>query len=198
MYVKPNRELQTLAEFDLGNERFALSDDVARYASAATLAELVLRFSPEEPHPEIFVLLGALLDSLAAVDAARLPVVSLASLWAIVGALGFAPALDYCPIDGRPVQEGEADFSVIDGGLVCSGCSGARETARLGAEDRHVLERLVRAGEVSGGTAELGLAPRHAAAHRRLLCRFVRLHVAEGRELKALSFWEGMPWRATS
>ena len=34
------------------------------------------------------------------------------------------------------------------------------------------------------------LDPRHAAAHCRLLARYVRIHVAEGARLPALDFWE--------
>jgi DNA repair protein RecO (recombination protein O) len=193
LYLKPTRELQTLAQFDLEHERMELTHDVTRYASASALAELVLRFSPEEPHPEIYALLGSLLDSLATVESASVPQASLGAVWAVVGALGFAPALDHCAVDGRAVGEGPADFSVADGGFVCSGCARGRETSRLGAPDRRALESFVR-----GTEPPPPLSPRHAAAHRRLVTRFIRLHVAEGRELNALRFWEGLPWHAMS
>jgi DNA repair protein RecO (recombination protein O) len=199
LYIKQTRELQTLAEFDVENQRAELSHDVARYASASAVSELVLRFSPEEPHPEIYQLLSALLDVLAGIEAPRLPEVSLGALWSIVAALGFAPALDGCAVDGRAIEAGDADFSVADGGFVCAMCGRGRETARLSADDRSALEFLVRGGVgklLEGGT--WSLPPKHAAAHRRLLSRFVRLHVAEGRELQALEFWEGVPWPATS
>jgi hypothetical protein len=52
--------------------------------------------------------------------------------------------------------------------------------------DRETLERLI-GGDVAGVQP---LPPRHAAAHRRLLVRFVERHLAEGRELKALEFWQ--------
>ena len=38
----------------------------------------------------------------------------------------------------------------------------------------------------------------HAAAHRRLLARFIRHHLAEERGFKALDFWETPPWNSTS
>ena len=198
IYIKPGRELQTLAEFDLEHERTALSQNVVRYGSAMALAELVLRFSPAEPHPENFALLAMLLDRLATVDAPLLPMVSLGALWAVVGALGFAPALDHCAEDGRPIGSGAADFSVADGGFVCSRCAGSRETARLDAADRDILESFVRQGNGVADSGERSLSPRHAAAHRRLLSRFIRLHVAEGRDLKALDFWQKLAWPGTS
>jgi hypothetical protein len=95
---------------------------------------------------------------------------------------------------------GAADFSIADGGFVCAGCGASRETSRIGAEDRGILEGFVRAaaGYESAGPSERPLDPRHATAHRRLLSRFIRLHVAEDRDLKALNFWESLPWRDTS
>ena len=198
LYIRPNRELQTLAEFDIEHERFALANDVARYVSAAALSELVLRFAPEEPHPEIFVLLAALLDRLSVVPVEHLPAASLGALWSIVGVLGFAPALDGCVVDGRLIEPGAVDFAIADGGFVCADCGASRETSRLSGEDRVMLERFVLAGDEPEGASEQPLDPPHAAAHRRLLSRFIRLHVAEGRELNALNFWESLPWRATS
>jgi hypothetical protein len=55
----------------------------------------------------------------------------------------------------------------------------------LEPQDRTVLEQLI-----TGDLSQIDpLTPKHAAAHRRLLVRFVERHVAEGRELSALEFW---------
>ena len=40
------------------------------------------------------------------------------------------------------------------------------------------------------------LDPRHAAAHRRLLSRYLRHHVGEGAPLPALEFWGTHAWAA--
>jgi hypothetical protein len=40
------------------------------------------------------------------------------------------------------------------------------------------------------------LDPQHAAAHRRLLARYIRYHLGEGAELPALEFWTQRPWAA--
>jgi DNA repair protein RecO (recombination protein O) len=45
---------------------------------------------------------------------------------------------------------------------------------------------------VAGADAAPDLPARHLAAHRRLLARFVRRHVADERELPALAFWESL------
>ncbi len=197
IYVKPNRDLHTLAEFEVENLRHGLAADVGRYASASALAELVLRFAPAEQNEEIFVRLVAYLDSLSVVLKEHLETTSLSALWGIVCALGFGPAMDGCARDGRQLRDGPASFSIPDGGLLCASCAKGAEvpgtTTRLESEDRIALAFLVegRCDEVSP------LSPRHAAAHRRLLARFVTRHVSEDRDLKALSFWEQGEWDAT-
>jgi hypothetical protein len=48
-----------------------------------------------------------------------------------------------------------------------------------------------------GGEDIPEISERHLAAHRRLLARFVRRHVAEEYDLKALGFWEALSWSTT-
>lgn len=197
IYLKHNRDLHTLAEFEVTNLRHELTGDVRRFASASALAELVLRFAPAERNDEIFTRMVAYLDSLSTVPEEHLETTSLSALWGLVCALGFEPAMDGCARDGRQIPDGPATFSVAEGGLLCAPCAKgthvAGTTTRLKADDRSALAFLIegRCDEVSL------LRPRHAAAHRRLLTRFVTLHVSEDRELKALSFWEEVEWDAT-
>lgn len=188
LYLKPTRDLHILAAFDVAQQRPAFARDVARYAAGAAVAELVMRFAPAEPHPEIFELLVRELDRLAAVVPERLPAASLIALWAVVAALGFTPSLGACAQDGRPLPAGAVAFSLTDGGFLCTRCARANRATTLAKPHRRVLERLV-----SGAEEAVQLLPRRdAAAHRRLLVRFVEQHVAEGREVRALSFWESL------
>lgn len=194
LYLKTSRELQTLAGFDITVQRPALAGDVRRFAAAEVLVELMLRCAPSEAQAALFDLLAAELDRLTAVPAARLGAAGLAAIWRLVGSLGFGPALTTCARDGRALGAGSARFSVTDGGLVCARCANGLSTSSLREQDRIVLEQLVSGSdEVTGG-----LSARHAAAHRRLLARFIRHHLAEGRDLKALDFWEALQWPGTS
>jgi hypothetical protein len=61
----------------------------------------------------------------------------------------------------------------------------------VGALD-HADQRALR-GFLTGDAAATGLPERHLAAHRRLLSRFVRRHVADDADLPALRFWESLP-----
>lgn len=188
LYLKSSRDLQTLAEFEVTLQRPELARNVARYAAGSALAELVMRFSPTEPHPEVYELIVRELDALAAVPADALDAAALAALWGTVAALGFAPNVERCARDGADLPKGAVAFSVSDGGFVCGACARGGATTKLQAADRHVLERLVAGSGDAVGT----LSPKHVAAHRRLLVRFVEQHVAEGRELRALTFWQAL------
>ena len=186
IYLKANRELQTLAEFDVVKQRPELTADVRRYAAAAALAELVMRCFPAEPHPDVFDLVEGALDHLGVAAEHDVDVVALGVLWAAVAVLGFAPRSDACARDGRPLPAGSVQFSVTDGGFLCASCAQGTEATRLAASDRHVLECLTQ-----GVVEDIGpLSARHVLAHRQLLVRFVERHVAEGRELKAMRLWQ--------
>ncbi len=196
-YYKPTRDLHTLASFDVEVQRGSLAHDVERFAAASALGELVLRCSPAEPNPLIFDCLALELDRLVETEPAGARVAALVALWRTVAALGFAPSLDQCAVDGRALPSGSVVFSVAEGGVLCARCAPPPGSAAptLTPEDRAALQAFV----VGRGGADDGdeLSDRRAAAHRRLLVRFVRRHVAEERELKALSIWEGTPWLDT-
>lgn len=186
LYMKPNRELHTLAEFELSRQRGELARDYLRYTAAAAVSELVLRVTAQESRPEVYHVLRGALDALLDADRGDVPVVSLAVMWRVVSVLGFRPALTACAVDGRALGNGRARFSVVEGGFLCEACCRSRDTAALEETDRRALEAFVE------GSAPQGHVPAlHAAAHRRLVVRFIRRHVAEDRELPALSFWEG-------
>ena len=198
LYLKQNRELQTLAAFDIEHQRMGLTRDITRYASASALAELILRFSPQEPQPHMYGLLKNQLDALTDVERSLVAQISLGAMWLVVSALGFTPSLDACAVDGNAIdRSGGVHFSVMEGGYLCGACAAGRETSRLESADRGWLQAFVGGVEGADQPGEGPLPPRHAAAHRRLVSQFIRVHVAEGRELKALHFWETLRWNAT-
>ncbi|MGD2135848.1 MAG: DNA repair protein RecO [Gemmatimonadales bacterium] len=186
LYVKPQRELHTLSEFDVTTEHHALAGDLKRYTAATALAELALRVTPAEPVPEVFVIAQTALAALGTAPVDKVDETGLRALWAVIAALGFAPSLDVCARDSRSLPEGDVTFSVVEGGFVCSRCAAGAGGARLGSADRRTLIAFVEGHDEPVG----GLSPKHAAAHRRLLARFVERHVAEGANLKALALWQ--------
>ena len=98
----------------------------------------------------------------------------LAALWRFLAALGFTPSLESCARDAVEVGPGPAAFSIDDGGVLCGRCAAGHAPIRLAAGDREALAFFL---EGVGEVPELD--PPHAAAHRRLLSRWVARHLGE-------------------
>jgi DNA repair protein RecO (recombination protein O) len=192
LLMKEHRELNILTAFDLRRLHVGLAGDLERYALASALSEVMLRFAPPDPHPESFDVLQLALVELEAAPAASREPLGFRLLWSLVSVLGFAPSVDTCVIDGTPVAgEGPLPFSTRDGGALCVTCAGQRGATQLAERDRKDLVSLL-----DPSAALPALDSRHGAAHRRLLARYIRYHLAEGAELPALDFWTQRPWAA--
>lgn len=184
LIVKDTRDLHPLTAFETTATHASLAHDVGRFAGASALAEIALRCAPAEPHPQIHDALGHGLDALELAPPELVGTVALVAAWGLVGALGFAPALDRCAVCGAPVDAGLA-FSAEQGGALCPLHRPGSPYRQLGGDDAAALRELVR-GRLPGQP----LSPKHAAAHRRLLVAFIRHHLAEHRALPALAFWD--------
>jgi DNA repair protein RecO (recombination protein O) len=196
LYYRDNRDLQTLAAFDVERLRRELALDLDRFAAAAALAELMVRMAPPAPLPAAFETLVAALDDLIAVPAARLDAMGVRAVWRLLGVLGFEPSLRQCVRDATPVGGDDAPvaFSSAEGGVLCETCTrglAPGSATRLPSAAWRDLCAMLDA------TAEL---PRydtaHAAAHRRLAARFARHHLEDtgAGGLPALEFWERRAW----
>lgn len=192
LIVHSNRELQLLTAFDLQKVPVRLAENMGRYAAAAALAELMLRFAPADVHPESFHLLHHGLLLLESVPENQIEAAGLRALWALVSGLGFAPEIESCVKDGNPVPDGALAFSTREGGALCSTCARTEAVATLGQEDRLGLTGLL---DLDASLPDL--SARQAAAHRRLLSRYIHHHLGEGSNLPALDFWLERPWSAS-
>lgn len=188
--AKEHRELHTLTAFDLTRLHAGLAGSLDRYAAASALAEVMLRFAPADPHPESFDLLC---DGLAVLESSApdaVEALGLRLLWQQVGVLGFAPSLEACVLDGVLLpSEGGLPFSAREGGALCPTCAAQHEATQLPEQSRVDLVSLL-----EPGVPLPALDARHAAAHRRLVARYIRYHLAEGAELPALEFWMRRSW----
>jgi DNA repair protein RecO (recombination protein O) len=188
--AKEHRELHLLTAFDLQHLHLALAADLARYASGSVLAEVMLRFAPPDPHPASYDLFRDALAALEQAPAEDVDALGFRLLWHLVSVLGFAPALDECVRDGaRLPVDGALAFSTRDGGALCAACAGEHGATRLPPEARADLVALL-----DPEAALPRLDARHGTAHRRLLARYIRYHLAEGAELPALEFWQRRSW----
>lgn len=190
LIVHSNRELQLLTAFDLQRVRVQLAAGMARYAAASALAEVMLRFAPAEGHPDSYYALRDGLDALETASPTDVEELGLRSLWFLVGSLGFAPTLEGCVLCGSTLGVGALLFDPREGGALCRGCGKVGAT-RLPPEDRSHLEALV-----DPGATLPRLTTKQAAAHRRLVARYIQYHLGEGAALPALDFWIRRPWGA--
>ena len=193
--ILPSRhsDLHTLTAFDLSHLPAELGASMERFSAASVLGELMLRFAPQEPRPATYEFFRHALNVLEAVPLDAVPVIGLRSIWGLVKELGFAPTLAACARDGLPVEwePGPVAFSPSHGGVLCPTCARTTETSRLTARDLGHLDTLIH------GRDDLpSLDDRYLAAHRRLLDRYVRYHLADGHELPAFAFFADQVWKA--
>ncbi len=192
LLMKEHRELHILAAFDLVHLPAGLPENVERYATASALAEVMLHFAPADSHPESYDLFRDALRGLEVAPAAEIESVGFRALWQLVSVLGFAPSLNSCVRDATPLPPaGPLPFSTKEGGALCPTCAAQHGASVLPDRARADLSALL------DPQADLPtLDRRHAAAHRRLLTRYIRYHLGEGAELPALDFWMRRPWAA--
>jgi DNA repair protein RecO (recombination protein O) len=196
LYHKETRELQTLAAFDVIQLRRDLAVDLGRFAGAAALSEVMLKMAPPAPLPAAYEAFTQGLDALTKAEAGQADAVAVRWLWLLVGVLGFAPQLDVCVRDGNAVS-GTVAFSAAEGGVLCAGCAGPQPPTKLPPRAYSDLRAL---NDERAALPTLD-AP-HAAAHRRLVARFIRHHLGEivasrngkAERASAIDIWERGAW----
>lgn len=192
LHVKPGRDMHTLVSFDVLRGRPALAAELERFAAASAIAELALRFTHHDPHPELYETLVQGLDRIGEADRGQAAAAGLAAGWRVVAELGFTPALDRCSVchDGVDVDL-PAVFSHPAGGVLCARCARTNPGSRLlPATARAALLRW------TVGENAVEMPPDEIRAHQRLLREFLREHITDGRPLRAFDLWERERWGA--
>lgn len=183
LYVRENRDLHTLSDFELVRERQALGADLERFTGASVLCEIVLRLAPEHRDDRVYRALVEGLDALLAPGPEGPGGTAVRQAWRLVAALGFAPDLVRCAGCGRPIPAGDPGrFDRAAGGLRCADCPPGGEW--LSAEELATLRGLA-----GGGPLPSALV----GAQGRLLADFIRHHMAEGSRLRSLDFLGRLP-----
>jgi DNA repair protein RecO (recombination protein O) len=179
-YLKENRDLHTLRDFELARPRQLLGRDLVRFGAASLLAEIVLRTASGQESPEVFGAVRAALGDLERVPAYQLEAVALAHAWTLITALGFGPALDRCVHCGAPLPEDDLFFDYSAGGSLCGDCGGGAGAGRvLPARARQDLRHLA-----AGHVVELD----RTGAHWQLLSRFLAYHLVDAGALRSIEF----------
>ena len=183
LVCRETRDLQALREFAPANSRFGLARDVSRLAGASAAAELVLRHTLQEPHPELYRAISTGLDRLEAASPGEVLAHVLALAWNIVQTLGFGPELVVCLRCGRSLEPDEMGwFGMRAGGVGGACCDPSGGSRRIGPQAREQLKQLL-AGDAPGTL-------RGRRAHISLLGDFTSYHMLGGDRLSSLRFLE--------
>lgn len=179
-------ELYLLTGFDLLHLPAGIAAAIERYGAAGALAELVQRLAPAAEHPEVFALVRTGLLEIEAAPPAEAAAAGLHWIWALLRELGHGPGLEACVLDGRAVagREGPLALSLAEGGVLCESCAASHAVVRLPVGAWQDLRALLEDGE------PLPVLERaDAAAHVRLVIRFVRRQLVGDAPLPASEFW---------
>jgi len=177
LYLKANRDLHALSDFELIRERQALGRDLRLFAGASVLCELVLRLAPEQADAHLFQVLVEGLDELISASPETAGTAALQQIWRVVATLGFGPELDACVSCGRPLEpEARARFDHAAGGVRCAECPPIG--TELAPHELVALRSLVYSAESQPVTRkQVGL-----------VADFIRYHAAEDLQLRSLDF----------
>lgn len=181
LYVKEGRELHTLSGFDLLRSRQSLGRDLTAFAGASLIAELLLRFATEEPHPQLFRTACHSLDAIASSGHDRAEMVVVASAWRVISQLGYRPETDTCVTCQRLLTPDEGvRFDPQGGGAACTQCRPSGRT--LDAQSRQELRSMLLGKNLSA-------VPARPALHRALLGSFLSAHLSPDRPLRSLELF---------
>lgn len=180
-YLRENRDLHTLSDFELIRSRQRLGRDLVRFGAASLLGEIVLRTASEQAAPEVFHHVRLALNALEEAEPGVVEPVALARTWSLIATLGFGPSLDRCVGCGRPLPDTDAlFFDYGAGGLFCGDCGGVGGGGR-------VLPATARAELAAFNRGEAPAMGR-TAAHWQLLSRFLAYHLVDAGTLRSLAF----------
>jgi DNA repair protein RecO (recombination protein O) len=182
LYLKDGRDLQTLAGFDLVRSRQALGRDLAAFAGASLVAELLLRFTTEEPNPLLYGVACEALDRIVSAEGMdETERIVLSSAWSIVSLLGFRPETESCVRCGRAMDALEpVRFDVEGGGIACTVCRPAGRV--LDSQSRNEVRRMA--------DGEILAAPfARRSVQQALLRAFVTAHLRPAHPLRSLDLF---------
>ncbi len=185
--INPMRDLHALTAFDATHARPGLAASLDRFNASAALAELCLRFGPEDAHGAIHDVLAAGLEAIVACESDVVADRTLATAWRLVEELGFAPQLIDCASCHRALADDEVvRFSHRAGGALCHTCAALAPGARTLPEE---ARRTLIAWTAGLDTPPLDVPTRRA--HQRLVREFLEEHLTDGkRPLRAWVNWE--------
>ncbi len=190
-YLKPDRELHLLSQADTLAPTGSRITELTRLAHAQAALELIDRLVwGAEPHAELYDLLAATLEAVAAAPEAALPAITIAYELQVASLLGYRPRLDACAGCGGALSPRRL-FSPARGGLLCDACAASEPAlVRLSADALAGLSLLMsRPVADAGQYVEL----KRTGEILRVLEAFLRHHFQRFQGLRSLEVLRTLP-----
>ena len=183
-YVKQDRDLQLLSDFDLLRSFTKLQEDLRRFAHAGAAGELLETLvAGEDPDPELFDLLVEFLGVVETAPRDALGGLFIAYQLKTCGLLGYRPEIERCVGCGKTT--GPMKFSPQLGGLVCGACAAASWGAAPMSDRALERFRFLSASSLTGVSAA-GLSHPSENEIGRMMDAFLGYHVERYKGIKSL------------
>lgn len=168
---RPERDLHTLHDFRARPRHRGLGQDLARFAGASFLAELLLSHALQDENPRLYERTVEALRGLSSDPSEAVPGRILSGAWGILASFGFPPELDRCVRCGggiAPDEPGIGRFDLAAGGLRCPRCGEEAAGPRVGPGARRDLRALLAGAPpvpLAGARAHVALVEGYALQH---------------------------------
>ena len=189
VYLRPDRDLQTLSDCDLDRSFPKLVGDVERLSFGSAACELVDRLTIDcEPNKHLYRCLSGVLAALEEVSTAQTEPVFWYFQLRVCQALGYRPEMLYCVSCGAEPIDHDRRFSTAMGGVVCGTCSttGDQQSMRISQESVNFLAHLQ--GLRTYHREAIPEAPGNPREPRMILSGFLEFHAERRGSLKSLEF----------
>jgi DNA repair protein RecO (recombination protein O) len=189
VYMRSDRDLQTLSDCDLDRSFAQLAGDVERLSFGSASCELVDRLTIDcEPNKHLYRCLSGVLGALEEVSPAQVEPVFWYFQLRVCQALGYRPELRHCVSCGGEAAEHDRRFSTALGGVVCGSCSatGGQQSMRISQESVNFLAHLQ--GLRTYRREYIPEAPGNTREPRLILSDFIEFHAERRGSLRSLEF----------
>ena len=196
VYVRPDRDLQTLSDCDLHRSFPELVANVERLSFGSAASELVDRLTIDyEPNKRLYGCLSGVLGALEEVSPTQMEPLFWYFQLRVCQALGYRPELNHCVSCGGEPVDHDRRFCTALGGVVCGSCSATddQQSMRISPESVNFLAHLQGLRTYRRESIpETPANARNARELRQILSGFLEFHAERGGSLRSLEFLKGL------
>ena len=189
LYVRADRDLQTLSECALDRSFPRIVGNFERLSFGSAACELVDRLVIDsEPNKQLYRCISGVLGALAEVSASQIEPIFWYYQLRVCQALGYKPELRHCVSCGGSANGPNQCVSTALGGIVCKACAAVddQQAMRISNESINFLVHLQ--GLRTYHRDAIPEVPANASEPRKILSGFLEFHAERLGSLRSLQF----------